>query len=124
MSESLRIFRGKSETALKLVENIKASEGGDRADIYSLFSIILWKMGELKQAKEYCERALDINLKELGPKHVAVVATYNVLGLVHRGLGDLKSSKENHERALDIQLKNLGTQHVDVANTYHHLGNV
>ena len=112
------------ETALKLVENIKASEGGDRADIYSLFSIILWKMGELKQAKEYCERALDINLKELGPKHVAVVATYNVLGLVHRGLGDLKSSKENHERALDIQLKNLGTQHVDVANTYHHLGNV
>ena len=62
-------------------------------------------MGNLQQAKEYYERALDITLKKLGPEHADVVRTYNNFGNVQRHMGNKQQTKEYYERALDIQLK-------------------
>ncbi|KAL9973778.1 hypothetical protein ACROYT_G020280 [Oculina patagonica] len=80
--------------------------------------------GELQQAKELYERALDVGLKKLGPDHVDVASTYLTLGNLHYDLDDLQQAKENFERALDIQLKKLGPDHVDVATSYNNLANV
>ena len=48
------------------------------------------KLGDLKGAKDWHERALDVRLKKLGPEHVSVATSYNNMGLVHLRLGDLK----------------------------------
>ena len=37
-------------------------------------------LGNLETTKEYCDRALAIPLKKLGPEHLDVAATYNNLG--------------------------------------------
>ena len=69
-------------------------------------------MGDLRQAKDFNERALDVYMKKLGPKHVDVAASYNYLGLVHNQLGDLRQAKDFHKRGLDIYTKRLGFEHV------------
>ena len=75
-------------------------------------------MGNLQQAKEYYERALDITLKKFGPEHAAVARTYNTLGGVHREMGNLHQAKKYYERALDIRLRRLGSEDIDVKRTY------
>ena len=71
-------------------------------------------LGDFQQAKDNLARALDICLKQLGPKNVHVAALYNNLGTVYSDLGDFHQAKDNHSRALDIRLKQLGPEHVDV----------
>ena len=41
-------------------------------------------MGELEQAKDYHQRAIEITKTGLGPNHIEVAASYNNLGLVHQ----------------------------------------
>ena len=79
-------------------------------------------LGLLTQAKEYYDHAQAIQLKNLGPDHIDVAATYNNLGTVHRRLSEFVPSKQCHDRALAILLEKLGPEHADVATTYNHLG--
>ena len=53
---------------------------------------------EIRRAKEYQDRALDIFLKKLGPGHVDVAKSYS--SLLHCRLGDLNWAKKFHEHAL------------------------
>ena len=52
-------------------------------------------LGDFHQAKDNHSHALDIRLKQLGPEHVDVVASYNNLGIVYSGLGDFLEAKLN-----------------------------
>ncbi|PFX15828.1 Nephrocystin-3 [Stylophora pistillata] len=110
------------DIALKLVE--RRGTDVDLAYSYSQLGIVLLQMGELKQAKVHLKRALDIELKRHGPKHVMVARTYHRLGMVHRASGDLEQAKEYHYQASDIRRNNLGPEHVEMANSYHHLANI
>ena len=67
---------------------------------------------------EYQQRALDIALDKLGPKHVDVATSYNNLALIYEDLGDFKQAKEYQQSALDIELDKLGSEHVSVAASY------
>ena len=84
---------------------------------YNNVAIVLRDQGDLKQAKEYHERALAISLQTLGPQHPDVAVSYNNVAAALRDEGDLKQAKEYHERALAIRLQTLGPQHPDVAPT-------
>ena len=44
-------------------------------------------LGELEQAKDYHQRALEIKINVLGAKHIDVAKSYNNLGVVHQELG-------------------------------------
>ena len=44
---------------------------------YNDLGLVHRQLGDLKQAKDYHDRALAIMLKELGPDHVNVAASYN-----------------------------------------------
>ena len=70
-------------------------------------------MGNLQQVKEYYERALDISLRKLGPEHIDVKRTSNMLGAVQNALKNLQATKEYDERASDIRLEELGLKHFD-----------
>ena len=62
-------------------------------------------LDNFQQAKDNHARALDIRLKQLGPEHVDVAASYNNLGNVYRSLGDFKQAMDNHASALNSCLK-------------------
>ena len=82
---------------------ILKERGPDHAHVaasYSGLGLVHRQLGDLKQAKDYHDRALAIMLKELGPDHVNVAACYSALGLIHCELGDLKQAKDYNDRAL------------------------
>nr|XP_058960257.1 uncharacterized protein LOC131787183 [Pocillopora verrucosa] len=70
------------------------------------------------------KRALEIQMKQLGPEHVDVATSYNNLGNLHSDLGDTDEAKDCYKRALEIRLKTLGPEHVHVASSYNNLGNL
>ena len=97
-------------------------EDVETANSYHKLGTVHEMLGDLSQAKDYHDRALEIRLKKLGPEHVDVASSYSHLGIVHVMLCDLSQAKDYHDRALAIRLKKLGPEHVDVASSYSHLG--
>ena len=97
-------------------------EDVETANSYHKLGTVHEMLGDLSQAKDYYDRALEIRLKKLGPEHVDVASSYSHLGIVHVMLCDLSQAKDCHDRALAIRLKKLGPEHVDVASSYSHLG--
>ena len=65
----------------------------DVATSYNMLATVLRDQGDLKQAKEYHERALAIMQQTLGPLHLSVATSYdNVAAVLHKQ-GDLKQAK-------------------------------
>ena len=57
---------------------------------------------------DYCERALEIQIEQIGPNHVDVVANSNViLGTLCQDAGDLGKAKDYYERELEIRKEQL-----------------
>ncbi|CAB4002006.1 Nephrocystin-3, partial [Paramuricea clavata] len=88
------------------------------------YHIVYHHMGELEQAKNYHQRAMEIREKKLGSNHVDVANSYNNLGTMYLDMGELEQAKNYHLRAIEIQEKKLGSNHVDVATSYNSLGTV
>ena len=51
-------------------------------------------MGELEQAKDYLQRAMDIQMKVLGPNHIDIATFYNNLGSLYEAMGELEPAKD------------------------------
>ena len=65
----------------------------DAASSYNNFANVLSDQGDLKEAKEYHERALPIRQQTLGPKHSDAASSYYNLANVLSDQGDLKQAK-------------------------------
>ena len=63
------------------------------ATSYNNLGLVYKAMGELEQAKDYHQRALEIKINVLGPNHIKVATSYNDLGLVYQALGELESGQ-------------------------------
>ena len=79
-------------------------------------------MGELEQAKDYHQRALEIRINVLGPNHLRVATSYNNLGSVFKAMAELEQAKDYHQRALEITINVLGRNHIKVVTSYNNLG--
>ena len=108
--------------ALAIIKLGDPSNELEKTAIYSQLGLVHSQLGDLRQAKDCHERALDVYLKKLGLEHKRVAASYNNLGLVHCQLSDLNQAKNCYKRALDVYLKKLGPEHVYVASCYDNLG--
>lgn len=73
------------------------------------------------KAKEYQQRALDIQTKKLGRQHIDVAKSYSNFALIYIDSGDLNRAKECQELALNIQLHKLDEEHIEVAKSYRNL---
>ena len=67
-------------------------------------------------------KALEIELKVLGPEHPDVAASYNNLGTVYTEQGKQEEALGAHSKALEIRLKVFGDVHPKVARTKHNMG--
>ena len=75
------------------------SQHPDISASYKNLSTVLRDQGELKEAKKYLERALNIRQQTLGSQHPSVATCYNNLANVLSDQGDLKQAKEYEQRA-------------------------
>ena len=73
-------------------------------------------LGDLQQAKQYHEKALNIRTEQLGSNHVDLATSYKNLGNVHQDLEDLQQAKQYYENALDIYTEQLSSDNVDVVH--------
>ena len=79
-------------TAPEIIHSGNANDAVGKAEIYLFVGITHKCKGNLDQAKNYYTSALDILLKQLGPEHVDVAASYNNLGTVYSSLGDIQQA--------------------------------
>ena len=56
------------------------------ATSYNILGSVFKAIGELEQAKDCHQRALEIWIKVLGPNHINVATSYNNLGFVYEGM--------------------------------------
>ena len=80
--------------------------------------VVYQQLGDLQQAHECFEIALQIRLKKLGPNHCDVALSYHTLGVVHHQLGDLRKAKEYYIRALSVDstYENPGNAYLDIGD--------
>ena len=53
-------------------------------------------MGELEQAKDYHQRAIEIRKNALDPNHIDVAKSYMNLGSVYEAMIELEQAKDCH----------------------------
>ena len=75
----------------------------DVASSYNNLGTVLGNQGDLKQAKEYHDRAFAIMQQTSGPQHPDVASSYSNLANVLSDQGDLKQAKGYRERPLAIR---------------------
>ena len=81
-------------------------------------------LGDYEKAPEYYNKALQIDLKALGPDHPDVGTIYNNIGAIYDSLGDYEKALEYMKKALEIHLKALGPDHPDVGTSYNNIAGV
>ncbi|HLT36291.1 MAG TPA: serine/threonine-protein kinase, partial [Enhygromyxa sp.] len=80
--------------------------------------------GELAEARDHQQRALELREAEWGPEHPNVAAALHNLGLIAELQGDYEQARSYHERALALHSQALGPEHPKVASTLNNLGTV
>ena len=75
------------------------------------------------ESMECLEKALEVQLKELGEEHATVADTYAKLGWTCSQDGKYDKAMEYQQKGLSIRLKvHGGEDHVDVGHSHHALG--
>ena len=67
--------------------------------------------GEYDHALEYHQKALAIELEQLGPEHPSVARSYNNMAYIYKTKKDLAKAKEYWEKAYAIFSEKLGPNH-------------
>ena len=107
-------------TLLALGEAAGVSELERAADEFEA-ALYLSDFARFDEALQHYEKSLAIQLKQLGPEHPDVAATYNNMGNVFAKQGRYAEALQHHEKSLAIRLKQLGPEHPDVADTYNNM---
>ena len=81
------------------------------------------EQGMYPESMECLEKALEVQLKELGEEHATVADTYEKLGWTCSRDGKYDKAMEYQQKGLSIRLKVYGGEdHVDVGHSHHRLG--
>ena len=71
----------------------------DVVESYRNLASICEALCDFEQAKEYKQRALEMQLEKLGPEHVNVAGSYHNFASIYHALGDLEQAKEYQQCA-------------------------
>lgn len=81
------------------------------------------RMGEYEQARQYHERAVELDEAALGPHHPMLAASLGSLGNTLYRLGENERARAVLERALSINAKAYGDDHPSLGSGYNNLAN-
>jgi tetratricopeptide (TPR) repeat protein/predicted Ser/Thr protein kinase len=83
-----------------------------------------WRAGKAAEALQHLERTLALQEKELGPEHVDLALTLNIMAVVQKGQTRFAEARVSSQRALALREKLLGPEHPEVAASLHVLGSI
>lgn len=89
---------------------------------YNNVGIVYSEMGELKQASEYLERALDIRKEVLGKAHPDIAVGYQNLGTIYYDLQQYDEAITHYKQAEALHLDRFPEGHPALSNVYANLG--
>jgi tetratricopeptide (TPR) repeat protein len=69
---------------------------------------VLSAQGDYKNALDHLEKALKINVKCLGDRHVSVAMTHSNIGTAYQKMGENEKAKFHLTNALEIYFDKLG----------------
>jgi class 3 adenylate cyclase/tetratricopeptide (TPR) repeat protein len=96
----------------------------DGGRLLTLASRFLHDRGRYSEAEPLVELALAIRERALGPDHVDVAETLNVVGANNVFLGHFDRAQASHERALTIREHEFGPEHPNIGGSLSNLANV
>jgi tetratricopeptide (TPR) repeat protein/transcriptional regulator with XRE-family HTH domain len=100
-----------------LVDVASRAAGDDprHADLCTAAGLALRRVGDLRAARPWLERAREIRERAFGAEHVETAASLDNLGELLHEQGDLAAARDMHERALAVRERMLGPDHSDTA---------
>jgi tetratricopeptide (TPR) repeat protein/transcriptional regulator with XRE-family HTH domain len=99
-----------------------AGDAALAADLCTAAGRALKIAGDLKAARPWYQRAVDIREPVLGPDHPDTAESLNNLAVLLRIQGDVETARPLYERALAIRARVLGPDHPDTAQSQNNLG--
>ena len=106
---------------LALLSRNGAAETADSATCLTTLARILESKGQLKQSVQQLEQALAIRERLVGPNHLVVADTLNLLGLAHYHQGRMADAERSYSAAVEILRKQAPSS--ELAAALSNLGN-
>jgi tetratricopeptide (TPR) repeat protein len=105
-----------------ILQRIHQDRGLLGAHLFANRAVVLRSRGDLPEALEDMQRALEIREAVLGPDHPLIASTLNALGSVHRSRNALGDALAVQTRALAIRRAALGAGHPAIGVAANDLG--
>ncbi|XP_046862156.1 nephrocystin-3-like [Xenia sp. Carnegie-2017] len=123
--ENKQLWYKELAAALRKIEKNNLAEGVlHKGTTLNKLGDVHHRTKEFDKAKEFHEKALEIQQKSLALEHVDVAMTLNILGNVYYDTNKYAKAKECYKKALKFRQKLQGPEHVDGATILNNLGNV
>jgi tetratricopeptide (TPR) repeat protein len=119
LPEQFKPLREHLQKIAEMAEKAKLEISGS---LWNNLGYHLNDVAEYLKAKDFLERALQIDEAAFGPDHYTVAKDMNNLGGVLQKLGNLMAAKAAFERALKIDEAAFGSEHPNVARDLNELG--
>ena len=94
------------------------------ADSYNCIGCVYQKKGDVKQALDYYQRALNLWKNQFGEEHYRIADCLNNIGCAYEAEQNYSQALECHQKALAIRKKCLTNNHPDLAGSYNNIGNI
>ena len=91
---------------------------------FNNLAMIYIKLGNYAEGLKFCQKALAIREKVLGPEHPDTAMSYNNMAGVYEGQGNYAEELKYYQKALAINEKVLGPEHPDTVTTYSNMAGV
>ena len=122
--EEAAVIRGLAPTAVGRTADVETQSRWANAE-----GVLLWRMGDLAEAKTSLERAVSLRIKVLGPDHPQVATSVGNLAIVAGTAGEYAEARSLFEQAVAIREKAQGPDHpettvalTNLAATLSHMG--
>jgi len=102
---------------ITLVEHNYGTDSLATSDCYTTLAAYFTSQRKLKLALDFCGRALQNRIKNLGPKHQCTADAHYNLGLVYRLMSNLQDSRAQFNLALQLRKELTGDGSDKVAQT-------
>ena len=94
----------------------------DYSPAYNNLGLAYKQKGDYDKALEYFQKALKLDLKQVGPWHTEVAIRYNNLAMTYEYKGEYDKAIAYYEKALAMGLKQLGAEHPKMGLRCNNLG--
>jgi serine/threonine protein kinase/Tfp pilus assembly protein PilF len=111
-----------NERSVEILDALGAEYAVELSHILANYSFTLLRLGSYRYAEELARRALEIQVRVLGPDDPSTDVALFHIGWALQGQMDYPGAESYYLKTLDIRLKSYGEVHPRIGWTYNNLG--